>query len=118
MHVFDLHRRLIAEYASYVSGFIHFRDERVAEHVRTSLYHGILSPEPLTYLNPPFEPAETFRVLKNNEMKKYGEYRTRRLVLEAWDRLGLAPRNRDGRYDAGAPVEPHGGPRPAAAGKR
>jgi hypothetical protein len=32
-------------------------------------------------------PSETFRVLKNNEMKKYGEYRTRRLVLEAWDRL-------------------------------
>jgi hypothetical protein len=35
-------------------------------------------------------PSETFRVLKNNEIKKYGEYRTRRLVLEAWDRLALA----------------------------
>lgn len=32
-------------------------------------------------------PSETFRVLKNNEMKKYGEYRTRRLVLEAWDSM-------------------------------
>jgi hypothetical protein len=32
-------------------------------------------------------PGETFRVLKNNEMRQYGEYRTRRLVLEAWDRL-------------------------------
>jgi hypothetical protein len=32
-------------------------------------------------------PSETFRVLKNNEMKKFGEFRTRRLVLEAWDRL-------------------------------
>jgi hypothetical protein len=32
-------------------------------------------------------PSETFRVLKNNETRKYGEYRTRRLVLEAWDRL-------------------------------
>ncbi len=32
-------------------------------------------------------PSETFRVLKNNEMKAFGEYRTRRLVLEAWDRL-------------------------------
>jgi hypothetical protein len=31
-------------------------------------------------------PSETFRVLKNNEMKKFGEYRTRRLVLEASDR--------------------------------
>ena len=50
-------------------------------------------------------PGETFRVLKNNEMKKCGEYRTRRLVLEAWDRLGLEPRNREGRYEAGAAGE-------------
>lgn len=32
-------------------------------------------------------PSETFRVLKNNEIKRFGEYRTRRLVLEAWDRM-------------------------------
>ncbi|WP_417040381.1 Eco57I restriction-modification methylase domain-containing protein [Cylindrospermopsis raciborskii] len=32
-------------------------------------------------------PSETFRVLKNNEIKQYGEYRTQRLVLEAWDRI-------------------------------
>lgn len=32
-------------------------------------------------------PSETFRVLKKNEMREFGEYRTRRLVLEAWDRL-------------------------------
>jgi hypothetical protein len=32
-------------------------------------------------------PSETFRVLKNNEIKKYGEYRTQRLVLAAFDRL-------------------------------
>ena len=32
-------------------------------------------------------PGETFRVLKEKEEKQYGEYRTRRLVLEAWDKL-------------------------------
>jgi hypothetical protein len=32
-------------------------------------------------------PSETFRVLKNNEIKQFGEYRTQRLVLEAWDRM-------------------------------
>ena len=32
-------------------------------------------------------PSETFRVLKNSEMRAYGEYRTRRLVLAAWDML-------------------------------
>jgi len=32
-------------------------------------------------------PGETFRVLKEREMRQYGEYRTKRLVLEVWDRL-------------------------------
>jgi hypothetical protein len=32
-------------------------------------------------------PGETFRVLKERETKQYGEYRTGRLVLEAWDRM-------------------------------
>ncbi len=32
-------------------------------------------------------PGETFRVLKEKETEQYGEYRTQRLVLEAWDRL-------------------------------
>jgi hypothetical protein len=39
-------------------------------------------------------PSETFRVLQNNEVRKYGEYRTRRLVLAAYDELtaqGLRP---------------------------
>ena len=38
-------------------------------------------------------PSETFRVLKKNEIKEFGEYRTRRLVLEAWDRF-----ERDGTF--------------------
>ncbi len=32
-------------------------------------------------------PSETFRVLKGKEIREFGEYRTRRLVLEAWDRM-------------------------------
>lgn len=32
-------------------------------------------------------PGETFRVLKEKDIRRYGEYRTRRLVLEAWERL-------------------------------
>jgi len=31
-------------------------------------------------------PGETFRVLKEKELRQFGEYRTRRLVLEAWER--------------------------------
>jgi hypothetical protein len=32
-------------------------------------------------------PGETFRVLKEKDIRRYGEYRTRRLVLEAWETL-------------------------------
>ncbi|MBC7231337.1 MAG: N-6 DNA methylase [Actinobacteria bacterium] len=32
-------------------------------------------------------PGETFRVLKEKEIKQYGHYRTRQLILEAWQRL-------------------------------
>lgn len=38
-------------------------------------------------------PSETFRVLKTNELRQFGEYRTRRLVLEAWDRLNIIQEN-------------------------
>jgi hypothetical protein len=32
-------------------------------------------------------PSETFRVLKSKEVSRFGEYRTRRLVLSAWDQF-------------------------------
>jgi hypothetical protein len=44
----------------------------------------ILDPEDV--YGPDF-PGETFRVLKEKEIRLYGEYRTKRLVLEAWERL-------------------------------
>ena len=46
--------------------------------------------DPQDVYGPDF-PGETFRVLKEKEIRKFGEYRTRRLVLEAWDRLIVEP---------------------------
>jgi len=42
--------------------------------------------DPADVMGPDY-PSETFRVLKKNEEALYGEYRTQRLVLEAWDKL-------------------------------
>jgi hypothetical protein len=36
-------------------------------------------------------PGETFRVLKEKELREFGEYRTRRLALEAWERMREPP---------------------------
>jgi hypothetical protein len=38
-------------------------------------------------------PSETFRVLKKGELNEFGEYRTQRLVLAAWDRLETGEKN-------------------------
>ena len=54
-----------------------------------------LSTEDLRYILDPEDVCgegcinETFRVLKNNEIRQYGEYRTKRLVLEAWDKFNF-----------------------------
>ncbi len=40
--------------------------------------------DPADVCGPDF-PGETFRVLKQKELRRFGEYRTRRLVLEAWN---------------------------------
>jgi hypothetical protein len=39
----------------------------------------------------PDYPSETFRVLKKNDIARYGEYRTARLVLAAWDAQEARP---------------------------
>jgi hypothetical protein len=44
--------------------------------------------DPADVMGPGY-PTETFRVLKNNENRAFGEYRTQRLVLEAWDRQSV-----------------------------
>jgi hypothetical protein len=50
--------------------------------------------DPNDVFGPDF-PSETFRVLREKEEKLYGEYRTRRLALEAFDKLADSPRFRD-----------------------
>lgn len=53
-----------------------------------------LSTEDLKYILDPEDVCgagcinETFRVLKDNEIREYGEYRTKRLVMDAWYKFG------------------------------
>jgi hypothetical protein len=72
-----------------------WNDERRA-HIRAELDARIarlygLTRDELRYILDPADvygpefPGETFRVLKEKETRLYGEYRTRRLVLAAWD---------------------------------
>lgn len=62
-----------------------------------------LNEEELRYILDPADvagadyPSETFRVLKDREMREYGEYRTQRLVLTAWKELEGGNRQRSTR---------------------
>jgi hypothetical protein len=49
-------------------------------------------------------PGETFRVLKEKEIKQYGEFRARRLVLEKWDEMSSTDAVRSGHMRCSAPV--------------
>jgi hypothetical protein len=54
--------------------------------------YGLTRDELLYILDPTFVkdenyPSETFRVLRESEIRRYGEYRTARLVMQAWDEL-------------------------------
>jgi hypothetical protein len=73
-------------------------DENRRAHLRADLdafyarAYGLTRDELRYILDPadvkgPDYPSETFRVLKEKEIRQHGEYRTRRLVLEAWDRM-------------------------------
>lgn len=87
-------------------GLPYLWDENRREQLRTELdayyahLYGLTRDE-LRYVLDPKEvfgedfPSETFRVLKEREEKECGEYRTRRLVLEAFDKLAESPRFRD-----------------------
>jgi hypothetical protein len=46
--------------------------------------------DPSDVLGPDY-PSETFRVLKDREIRQFGEYSTARRILEAWDRIRKPP---------------------------
>ena len=66
-------------------------------HSRHLCYHAIQqnanAPVEMQFLLDPaavssdFEDYETFGALKRAALRQFGEYRTQRLVLEAWDKL-------------------------------
>lgn len=119
MNVFELDKALIERYSSFARSFSKIRASEIEQQVSSLYEDGKFWPDPLITINPRFEkgrsidqlaaegvldpkdvmgadyPSETFRVLQKNEIAKHGEYRTRRLVLGAYDALvgqGMRPR--------------------------
>jgi hypothetical protein len=104
MSIFNLHSNILDDYRNSVCSFFTVSDDRARELVGLRLgrwdkwfarAYGLTRDE-LRYILDPADvhgqdfPGKTFRVLKAKETAKFGEYPTRRLVIEAWDRLPAA----------------------------
>ncbi len=59
MNVFELREKLIADYSSYVQGFITIKDELIKEMVANELKEGLLWPDPLIQISPFFEAGDS-----------------------------------------------------------
>ena len=96
------HKLDLPDWANYAHEGVHFPPFRWDDNRRAILRAELdayyaklygLTEEELRYILDPTDiygddfPGETFRVLKNKEIKQFGEYRTKRLVIEAWNRL-------------------------------
>ena len=95
--------------------FIWDEDRRAILRAELDAYYAALyglSRDELRYILDPQDvygpdfPGETFRVLKDKEIRQYGEYRTRRLVLEAWDRLSASGELPKPAYENQEPIQP------------
>lgn len=59
MNVFELREKLIADYCSFVKGFITIKDDAIKDMVVRELHDGLLWPDPLIQLSPFFESGES-----------------------------------------------------------
>ncbi len=59
MNVFDTHRKIVADYGSYIRSFINISDPQIAQEVKNSLAQGRLWPQPLLQFNPAYEQTGT-----------------------------------------------------------
>ena len=59
MDAFGVLDGVLADYQSFVNGFLNIKDDRVRQKVEKEIEDGLLWPEPWLALNPAFEPGGT-----------------------------------------------------------
>ena len=68
MDVFELCKRLVDNYGSYVSSSIRIKDAHIEQKRRKSLDEGLLWPDPLIQLNPSFEAGQSIDELVEEDI--------------------------------------------------
>jgi superfamily II DNA or RNA helicase len=95
MNVFETHRKIVADYASYITSFINISDPAIKQEVESALTKGKLWPDPLLQFNPAYEQSGSVREITGSGelhpaladiFKGYSLYRHQREAI----RLGAA----------------------------
>lgn len=115
MNIISLYNNLKDSYKSYLLSFVTIKDKRIEEYVNDSIQSEEIWPKALIQFNqifakgigvpemianglPILSDLELFfstsfykhqQKLKSNELRLYGEYHAKRLVLEAWHNFGF-----------------------------
>lgn len=87
MNIFDFRSQLIGDYASYIKSFIQIREPQINlryEPNTTYFYLYGIERDDVDYI------METFPIVKRKDEQKYGEYRTKRVILEIYDEMRRA----------------------------
>lgn len=98
MNIFEIHSRIVSDYASYISSFIKISDPEIQRVVKTELGRGKLWPEPLLQFNPSFEivgdigPLAGAEGLHPDICHIFSNFKLYRHQLEAM-RLGVAEKD-------------------------
>jgi len=68
MDVFQLRDNIIGDYSRYISSFIEIYDSRISETVEKEIKAGLLWPEPLIQINPPFAISDDIESLVDQKL--------------------------------------------------
>ncbi len=68
MDVFTLRNNIIDDYSRYISSFIKIYDSRISEKVEKEIKEGLLWPQPLIQINPPFAISDDIESLVDQKL--------------------------------------------------
>ena len=91
MDVFNIHNKVVSDYAAYTQSFIKISDPRISEKVEKEIEAGLLWPEPLLQLNPSYKPGSSIDELVEQQVLHEGCGQIFRIKTEA-DQYGKSLR--------------------------
>lgn len=68
MQIFDIHKKIISDYESFITSFVNIRNDKIRKHVEDEIESKKLWPEPLIQFNPSYVKGQSFEELSNSKI--------------------------------------------------